>query len=86
MSSGHSVYYDYRLLDKTIDDHILSTTTSVRWYSGILPHLKLLGGRLGRSWLGKGIDPGILGALTRRWRDGPKTTRSLAISQNPPDI
>ena len=26
MSSGHSVYYYYRLLDKTIDDHILSTS------------------------------------------------------------
>ena len=40
-SPGNSRYYYYRLLDKTIDQHILSQDYSVRWYSGLLPHFKL---------------------------------------------
>ena len=46
---GKSVYYYYRLLDKSIDQHLLLQDYSVRWYSGYTPHFKL-GSGAGRWW------------------------------------
>ena len=41
-SPGNSCYYYYRLLDKTIDQHIISYDyDSERWHTGVSPHIKL---------------------------------------------